>query len=135
VDKGRNQQGWNEKSPVAALRQIRFAATQQGAAAPSGSTQENEMKIVLSIAAAAVVMATGATAGELPTFEVSGFPISPVQAQLIGAGNVREQSPAAPSPDGASASPHQISVLTPRVKRTAAAGAPGLTTTAGFVSR
>ncbi|HEY0799222.1 MAG TPA: hypothetical protein VGD54_00150 [Steroidobacteraceae bacterium] len=89
------------------------------------------MKIVLSIATAAMVIANGAgaMAAELPTFGVSGFPISPVQAQLLGTANVREQPPvAALRPDGMSASPHQISVLTPRAKRTAA-------TTAGFVAR
>jgi hypothetical protein len=93
------------------------------------------MKIVLSIAAAAMVITSGAMAAELPTFEVSGFPISPVQAQLIGAANVREQSPvSAPSPDGAAASPHQIGVMTPRAKRTAAAIAPAMATTS-FVTR
>jgi hypothetical protein len=95
------------------------------------------MKIVLSIATAALIIANGAgaMAAELPTFDVSGFPISPVQVQLLGAANVREQSPvAALTPDGKSASPHQISVPTPPAKRTAAATAPAATTT-GFVAR
>jgi hypothetical protein len=95
------------------------------------------MKIVLSIATAAMVIANGAgaMAAELPTFEVTGFPISPVQAQLVGAANVQEQSQvAALVPDGMPASPHQISVLTPRAKRTPAAIAPAVTT-AGFVAR
>ncbi len=95
------------------------------------------MKIVLSIATAAMIIANGAgaMAAELPTFEVTGFPISPVQARLVGAANVQEQSPvAALTPDGMSASPHQISVLTPRAKRAAAAIAPAVTT-AGFVAR
>ena len=89
------------------------------------------MKIILSIATAALVIANGAgaMAAELPTFGVSGFPISPVQSQLLGTANVREQPPvAALRPDDMSASPHQISVLTPRAKRTAA-------TTADFVAR
>ena len=87
------------------------------------------MKIVLSIAAAAVLLnGVGAMAGELPSFEVNGFPISPAQVALVGAANVREQPPASsPALDGTSASPHQLSVLTPRAKRTAAADAPAVT--------
>ena len=93
------------------------------------------MKIVLSIATAAMFIATGAgaMAAELPTFEATGFPISPVQAQLVGAANVREQSPITTLTSGGM-SPHQISVLTPRAKRTAAAITPAVTT-AGFVAR
>ncbi len=85
------------------------------------------MKIALSISAvlalassvattAAVVLASSAVtvAAELPRFEASGFPISPVQLQLVGAANVREQSPlAALTRDGLPASPHQVSVLAP----------------------
>jgi hypothetical protein len=82
------------------------------------------MKVVMSTIAAAMVMAsgTGAMAVELPTYETSGFPISPVQVQLLGAANVQEQPAVATrTVDGMAASPHQISVLTPRAKRTAAA--------------
>jgi hypothetical protein len=69
----------------------------------------------LSIAAAAISIAggTAAFAAELPTYELTGFPISPVQLQLLGAANVQERAP-----DG-TASPHQGRVLTAR---------PGLTT-------
>jgi hypothetical protein len=50
-------------------------------------------KTALSIAAAISIGAsTAAFAAELPTYEVNGFPISPVQLQLLGATNVREQS-------------------------------------------
>ena len=51
--------------------------------------------------AAAVISISGATAGfaaELPTYEAKGFPISPVQVSVLGAANVREQSPVATSP-------------------------------------
>ena len=92
------------------------------------------MKIVLSLATAVMVIAygSGAMAAELPTYEVKGLPVSPVQVQLVGAANVREQSPVATlTADGMSASPHQISVLAPRAKRTAAAIAP----TTGSVAR
>lgn len=92
------------------------------------------MKIVLSIATAAMLIAggAGAMAAELPSYEVSGFPISPVQVQVLGAANVREQSPAtALTAAGKQASPHQ---MTPRTKRTASATAPAATNT-GVVAR
>lgn len=78
-------------------------------------------KISLSIAAAAISMAgsTIAFAAELPTYEVTGFPVSPVQARLMGAGNVEEKAPAS----NVAISPHQLSVLTPRPKLTTAAAA------------
>ena len=73
----------------------------------------------LSIAAAAVISMAAGTAGfaaELPSYETSGLPISTVQVQVLGAANVREQSPVVTS----AASPHQLSVLTPRAKMTTA---------------
>jgi hypothetical protein len=76
-------------------------------------------KISLTIAAvAAISIAAGAAsfAAELPSYDVKGLPISPVQAELLGAANV-EQSQVAPS----AASPHQLSVLTPRRKLNTAA--------------
>ncbi|MCC8982587.1 hypothetical protein [Bradyrhizobium acaciae] len=71
-------------------------------------------KISLSIIAAALAIAsaTSASAAELPTFEAAGLPISPVQAGALGAANVHEQAPIAAT----SATPHQLSVLTPRSK-------------------
>jgi hypothetical protein len=63
--------------------------------------------IAISIAASTV-----AFAAELPTYQVNGFPISPVQVQLLGAANVRSQSAAST----VALSPHQQSVLTPRLK-------------------
>lgn len=86
-------------------------------------------KTSLSIAAAAVISVAGATAGfaaELPSYEAAGLPISAVQVQLLGAANVRQQSPVQTS----AASPHQLSVLTPRTKMTTAAAAPARTETA-----
>jgi hypothetical protein len=76
-------------------------------------------KIDLSIAAAAVILLAGGTAGfaaELPSYGANGFPISPVQVRVLGAANVREQS-VAPS---STVTPVQLSVLTPRAKTTAA---------------
>ena len=84
-------------------------------------------KITLSIAVATAILIAGGAAGfaaELPTYEAVGLPISPVQVQVLGAANVREQSPAATS----TATAHQLSVLTPRTKLTAATVAPARTT-------
>jgi hypothetical protein len=81
-------------------------------------------KISLSIAAAiSMAGSTIAFAAELPTYEVAGFPVSPVQARLMGAGNVEEQSPAS----AVAITPHQLSVLTPRPKLTTATAAPSRT--------
>ena len=74
-------------------------------------------RISSSIAAAVISIAAGtaAFAAELPTYELAGFPISPVQFQVLGAANVQERSPT----PTVTASPHQVSVLT---------GRPGVTT-------
>jgi hypothetical protein len=71
-------------------------------------------KISVSFAAAAILAmtaVTGAVAGELPSYEKAGLPVSAVQLQVLGAENVSEQAPAAMS-----VSPVQLSVLTPRHK-------------------
>jgi hypothetical protein len=93
------------------------------------------MKFLLSISAA-VVMAGGAasmagmalassavtTASVLPGYEVTGFPISPVQLQVMGAANVVEQQRTAGlTLNGMPASPHQIRVLTPHARQAAEA--------------
>ena len=58
------------------------------------------------------------TVGELPQYEVAGFPISPHQISVLGSGEVQEQSL---SPtltlNGMPASPHQIAVIEPRSKQ------------------
>jgi hypothetical protein len=79
-------------------------------------------KTSLSLAAVVAIVIAGATtsfAAELPTYEAKGLPVSPVQASLLGAANV-EQAQVAPS----AASPHQVSVLTPRRKLNTATAAP-----------
>jgi hypothetical protein len=86
-------------------------------------------KTYLSIAAAAVISIAGGTAGfaaELPSYQAAGLPISAVQAQVLGAADVSEQPPVATS----TASPHQLSVLTPRTKLTTATVAPARSETA-----
>lgn len=85
-------------------------------------------KTYLSIATVVISMA-GGTAGfaaELPAYQAAGLPISAVQAQLLGAADVREQLA---SPTSA-ASPHQLSVLRPRTKLTTATVAPARSETA-----
>jgi hypothetical protein len=76
-------------------------------------------KMSLLIAAVAAISMAGVTAGsaaELPTYEVDGLPISPVQVGVLGAAHVQEQSQAATT----ALSPHQLRVLTPRPKQAAA---------------
>ena len=81
-------------------------------------------KISLSIAAAlSITGATASFAAELPSYETSGLPISAVQLRVVGATDVREQSPAADS----TITPVQLSVLTPRKKLSTATIAPGTT--------
>jgi hypothetical protein len=75
----------------------------------------------LSIAAAAALMmgGVGATAAELPTYEVMGFPITPHQLVTLGPAHAQQELPAFTlTVAGMSASPHQIAVLTPRQKIT-----------------
>ena len=71
----------------------------------------------LSIAAAAALMmgGVGATAAELPSYDVVGFPITPHQFVVLGPANAQERAPAAAlTLAGMPASPHQIAILTPR---------------------
>src|SRR5512138_1397529 len=73
--------------------------------------------------AAAVISIAGATAGmaaELPTYETKGLPVSAVQLRVLGAADVRQQSPALTS----TVTAHQLGVLTPRKTRTAETTAP-----------
>lgn len=73
----------------------------------------------LSFAAAITLAAsTSAFAGELPTFEASGFPATSVQVAVLGAAHVQQQ---ASVPAGV-LTPVQASVLTPRKVKTATVG-------------
>ena len=90
-------------------------------------------KTSLSIAATVAISIAAGTAGfaaELPTYELKGLPISPVQVGLLGAANVQEQT----SVPTATASPHQLRVLTPRAKLKTAAASPTRTET-GLATR
>ena len=70
---------------------------------------------VTTICAFAVLESAAAGAGELPTFEVSSFPATPLQVAVMGGAGVQQQT-AAPTltRNNMPASPHQLSVLTPR---------------------
>jgi hypothetical protein len=82
-----------------------------------------KMSLIAAIAAATTV-GSGAGAGELPTFELLGFPITRHQVAVTGAQNVEEQSPTPTlTLGGMPASPHQVAVLTPRSRTRAEAAA------------
>ena len=71
-----------------------------------------------SILTAAVIMlgVAGATAGELPTYDFAGFPITPHQMSVLGSSGEIQERTVAPTlmRDGLPASPHQIAVLSHR---------------------
>ncbi|PIT03647.1 hypothetical protein TSA1_24965 [Bradyrhizobium nitroreducens] len=78
---------------------------------------------MIAVAGALIASSTGAFAGELPSYEVKSLPISAMQVQVLGSAGVEEQSAApAMTVAGMPASPAQVSVLSPRVKRLASAG-------------
>lgn len=78
---------------------------------------------MIAVTSAVIASSTGAFATELPSYEVQSLPISATQVQVLGGAGVEEQS-AAPTMivAGMPASPAQVSVLSPRVKRLASAG-------------
>jgi hypothetical protein len=78
------------------------------------------MKTLFPVIATAALMLGGASAaaGDLPTYELMGFPITPHQTSVVESANVRERSPSSsPTMAGMPASPHQMLVLTPRSGR------------------
>ncbi|MDA9515687.1 hypothetical protein XI04_21895 [Bradyrhizobium sp. CCBAU 11430] len=77
-------------------------------------------KKTLSIAAAILTIAgsTAAFAAELPTYETNGFPVTPLQVRVLGAGHVEQQTAASTT----LASVHQAKVLSPRKVKTATVG-------------
>ena len=78
---------------------------------------------LIAVAGAMIAGSAGAFAGELPSYDVNSFPISATQVQVLGGAGVEEQSTApAMIVAGMPASPAQVSVLSPRVKRLASVG-------------
>ena len=74
-------------------------------------------RISITAVTALVLGTVGASAGELPQYEVAGFPISSLQMSVLKSGNIQEQSP---SPtltlNGMPASPHQLAVIGSRTE-------------------
>lgn len=82
----------------------------------------------IAVAAALLLGGSGAVHAEYPTFHINGFPITRHQTVAVSTGQIRE---CAPTPTltvaGMPASPHQIAVLTPRIKLTQQQVTPKLT--------
>jgi len=79
---------------------------------------------IFAVAGAMIASSASAFADELPSYDVKSFPISTTQVQVLGGAGVEEQSSApAMIVAGMPASPAQMSVLSPRVKRLASANA------------
>ena len=85
---------------------------------------------VVAALGAVVVGSASVAAGELPTFEKSGLPVTHVQVSVLGSAGVQERSP---MPDltlhGMPASPHQIAVLSHHPKTAENGSRPGFPTT------
>jgi len=77
--------------------------------------------LIVAVAAISIAGVTAGSAAELPAYEAAGLPISPVQVGVLGAAHVEEQSQATST----ALSAHQLSVLTPRPRQTAATAASG----------
>ena len=73
--------------------------------------------LTFSIAAAALAIAgsTATFAAELPSYEANGIPVSSSQVGLLGGAHIQQQVTA----PAISATPLQVSVLTPRKVKTA----------------
>jgi hypothetical protein len=96
------------------------------------------MKTLFAMAATGTLMLSGAgaSATELPSYELTGFPINPHQFSVVGSANVREQSPSSSfAMAGMPASPHQVAVLTPRARPTEELAATNPIAAASFSNR
>ena len=73
---------------------------------------------IASVAAFMLISGAVASAQDLPTYQAMGFPISPVQVSILGCSAQVQEQATGPTitVDGVPASPHQITVLTPRNK-------------------
>jgi len=83
-------------------------------------------RMILAVAAILTLGTAGATAGELPSYDFAGFPITPHQMSLLGQSGAMQEQPAPPSllRDGMPASPMQIAVLSRRSTTTAQSARP-----------
>ncbi len=75
-------------------------------------------RISITTVTALALGTAAASAGELPQYELMGFPISPLQFSVVGSGGVQERLAApALTLNGMPASPHQIAAISPRTKQ------------------
>jgi hypothetical protein len=103
------------------VKPLGFVEPSAGSPTQRGVQRRCMMKRLMLLAAVAVIVLTGADAAiatELPTYELTGFPISAHQASVVGSAHVQEASPVATlTLGGMPASTLQIAVLTPRKNR------------------
>lgn len=78
----------------------------------------NKKTFTFAAAITAIVVSTSAFAGERPTYEANGLPVTPMQVSVLGGANV-EQHVTAPA---TTLTAVQASVLTPRKLKTATVG-------------
>ncbi len=73
---------------------------------------------ITSVVAFVLMSGAVASAQDLPTYEVMGFPITPIQMSILGcSAQIQESSPTTTlTVDGMPASLHQVVVLAPRTK-------------------
>jgi hypothetical protein len=81
---------------------------------------------ILTAAAILMLGMAGATAGELPSYDFAGFPITPLQMSVLGQSGQVQERPAAPTllRKGMPASPSQIAILSPRPATTGQSSRP-----------
>ena len=71
--------------------------------------------LATTVLAFTIMEGAAAIAAELPTFEISSYPATPLQLSVMGSAGVQEQAPTPTlTRDDMPASPHQLAVLTPR---------------------
>src|ERR1700756_5655819 len=101
---------------------MRLRITRSNNRQPKDHLPMNLAKHLLPGALLAFATLQAAAAGELPSYERSSLPASPVQVSVLGSAGIREQAPAAPlTRNGMPATPVQLSVLAPHNRRSAAA--------------
>ena len=72
-------------------------------------------RISIRATAALALGASGASAGELPQYEVMGFPISPLQMSVLRSGGIQEELTPEVTLLGMPFSPHQVAVVSARL--------------------
>ena len=102
----------------------------------SAHTEDDHENVRNSSSRTLMLSGAGASTAELPSYGLMGFPITPLQLQVVGSANVKEQTPSSTlTMAGMSASPHQVAVLTPRARPTGERAATNPVAGASFSSR